>query len=151
MDVEILDSQEEYIGPRRRRDLLPKWIKVFLWIFLIMSLMVPISIVMGFLDKLISLSLYGFNTFYPLSIAGIFILSLMAFKGITAYSLWTEKDIAVDLAIIDAILGIAICIIAMIVLPFLDATSIKFEIRLELIALIPYFMHMRKIKPHSPF
>lgn len=48
-------------------------------------------------------------------------------------------------AIIDAIIGIAVCIIMMVVIPF-TVPNINFTIRLELIPLYFYLVKMREIK-----
>ena len=42
----------------------------------------------------------------------------MFIKAITSYGLWMEKDWAVKFGIIDAVLGIIVCIVVMAVLPF---------------------------------
>lgn len=70
---------------------------------------------------------------------------LLIFKGIVAYGLWFEQKWAPQAAIIDAIIGIAVCIIMMVVIPF-TVPNINFTIRLELIPLYFYLVKMQKIK-----
>jgi hypothetical protein len=65
-----------------------------------------------------SLSLYGFATTDPLSLVGVFIVTLFLLKGLAAVSLWLEQDWAVDFAIVDAWIGIVACVFAMFVHPF---------------------------------
>jgi hypothetical protein len=43
----ILDSEET--DTKRKRDLLPIWIKVFLWMFVIMAGAIPIVLIFSFL------------------------------------------------------------------------------------------------------
>lgn len=129
----------------RRRDLLPLWIKIFTWIFLIFGVVGIIIPIIGlFLDS-IDLSLYGLATTQVFTPIGILIVVLFLFKGIVAFGLWFEKDWGPQLATYDAILGIIICGYMMLVNPFVSNNR-NFSIRLELIPLIPYFLKMKKIQ-----
>ena len=141
LDNEIKPNSE------RRRKLLPIWIKIFLWIFMAFGVLTPIGLIYGILGINFDLSLYGLETTKALSITGMFIMSLFVFKALISFGLWTEKDWVINLAIIDAILGIIVCTFVMLVLPFfLENNGLHFSIRLELIALIPYLIKMRQIK-----
>lgn len=132
---------------KRRRALLPAWIKVFTWIFMIMGAFVPIVFLMGLFGSNAQLALYGLETNNPLSPLGLFIAMLFLLKGFTALSLWTEKDWAVKLGIAEAILGIAICCAVMFLIPILNQDSgFRFNFRLELALLIPYLLKLQKIK-----
>ena len=130
---------------KRRRDLLPIWIKIFTWIFLIFGIISIITPILGLFLEKVDLSLYGLSTTSAFSPIGIAIVLLFLFKGIVAYGLWFEKKWAVQFAIIDAIIGIVVSSYVMIIQPFIDGTR-NFNIRLELVALIPYLMKMRKIQ-----
>lgn len=144
--TQIIDS--ELSNPaltNRRRKLLPWWIKTFCWLFMIFGVLAPTGLVLGLLGMSFNLALYGFETTEPLSLTGLFVISIMLYKGLTAFGLWTEKDWAINLGMVDAIAGVLICIGAMIYFPFMDedgTTSIRFEI----ILLIPYFFKLRKIQ-----
>lgn len=139
--MEVLDE----IILKRRRDLLPIWIKIFLWIFLFMALLMPVAMVFAIMDYASNLSIYGFESNTPFSAIGFIITSLITYKGIIAYGLWTEKDWAVKHAINDAIIGILACTLAMI-LPLFLYNIMHFTFRLELIVLVPYLFKMREIK-----
>jgi len=103
-EVEILDN-ELFPKTERRRKLLPIWIKIFLWLFMIFGIIAPVGLILGLLG------------------------------------------IDFNLAIIDGIIGIAVCTFVMLVSPFLtESNVIHFNIRLELIALIPYLIKMKNIK-----
>ncbi|GEN74764.1 hypothetical protein [Chryseobacterium hagamense] len=80
-----------------------------------------------------------------LQVAGNDYHLLIIFKGIVAYGLWFEHKWAVQAAIIDAIIGIGVCIIMMVVIPF-TIPNVSFTIRLELIPLYFYLVKMQKIK-----
>ncbi|MBC3538401.1 hypothetical protein ACFSC6_16555 [Rufibacter sediminis] len=132
----------------RRRDLLPWWIKTFTWLFLLMAAVVPIGVVMGLMGLNFSISLYGFETTDPISATGIVLTVLILFKGVTAYGLWTEKDWAVRLGIVDAIIGLVACAVAMFVLPLVDRSEgFVLNFRLEPILLILYLLKLQRIKP----
>ncbi|MEI7487327.1 MAG: hypothetical protein WCJ72_07925 [Chryseobacterium sp.] len=127
----------------RRRSLLPVWIKIFTWFFLIGGAIAVLILICGSFLTNISLSLYGLETTEPYSLTGIFISSLFFFKGIVSYGLWFEEDWAIKVAKIDAILGFIIRGIVMIVLPFFTK---HFMLRFELAVLIPYFLKLQKIE-----
>lgn len=142
----ILDNNLSPIKKRRRK-LLPVWIKIFLWMFMIFGFIAPIGIIFGILGIDFNLALYGIETTKALSITGIILIILFTIKGTVSFGLWFEKNWAVNLAIIDATFGILACIIVMIVLPFLSKNGgFHINLRLELIALIPYLLKMKKIK-----
>jgi len=148
MEDIILDNSIE-TTPQRRRALLPTWIKVFTWIFLIFGILAPFSLIFGIAGYQFNLSLYGLDTMNPITLIGILIMSLSALKGTVAFGLWTEKTWAVNLAIIDAIVGIVICLILTFASPLMtvDEGHVGFSFRIELLILIPYLLKMRKIKP----
>jgi hypothetical protein len=128
--------------PRKR--ILPLWIKIFMWIFLIIGAFAPIIFVLGLTGFNAQLALYGLETNEPLSLLGIIITALFIIKGITAFSLLKEKDWAIKIGILDAILGILICTLLMLY-PIINS-DFKFSLRLELVALIPYLLKLLKIK-----
>jgi hypothetical protein len=130
-----------------RSSLLPVWMKVFIWIFMITGAIAPICLLAGLSDARVQLALYGLETTDPLSTAGLVISLLFLYKGIVAYSLWTEKDWAINFGIVDALVGIAICVYVMAVAPLVNNQSgFDFNFRLELVALIPYLIKLQKMK-----
>jgi hypothetical protein len=128
----------------RRRQLLPTWIKVFIWIFMLLGALTPFILVMAILGIKGELSLYGLETSDPYSVTGLIITALFAIKGIAAFGLWMEKDWAINLAIIDAITGIVVC--SLVILAPLFSASPSFSFRLELALLIPYLIKLQKIR-----
>lgn len=130
----------------RRRSLLPLWMKIFIWIFIIIgSISVP-AFVMGALGYHYESALYGYETEAPLSAIGIILLLLFLYKGVVAYSLWLERIWAVYLGIIDAIIGILICILAMVNISIFHGQSQSTGFRLEIIFLLPYLIKLIGIK-----
>ncbi len=130
---------------RRRKQMLPWWIKVFCWIFMLFGLLSIVCLFLGFTDVKPNLAFYGFETNEPFSFIGLIVISLGIFKGITAFALWFEKDFAIKIGKIDALIGIVLCAISMVVLPFV-LDDYKITIRLELALLIPYFLKLTKIQ-----
>ena len=132
---------------KRRRDLLPLWVKIVLLIFLIFAIIAPAGIVLSLMDVPFQLSIYGLTTNDPLSMEGLFLTAVFLLKGILAVGFWTEKDWAINLGMVDAILGIAICVFTMVIYPFLNIESgFQLTFRLELIILILFQIRLNKIK-----
>ena len=129
-----------------RRQLLPWWMKFFCWLFMIFGVAAIGCLLLGLFGIPENLSLYGFESNQQFSLTGIIILVVAIFKGITAFSLWFEKDYAIILGTIDAITGIILCVVFMTVLP-LAIANFHATIRLELILLIPYIIKLNKIQP----
>ena len=128
-----------------RRKLLPWWMKVFCWLFMVLSFFAIVCLIAGVFSIQLELSVYGFETYEPMSLMGLFILGIMLFKGYTAYALWFEKDEAIKLGIIDAWIGIVICTFSMLVLPFITENG-ELNLRLELVFLIPYLSKLQSLK-----
>lgn len=127
-----------------RKKLLPWWIKVFSWIFLLFGIIVPITLIAGIVGYSIDLSIYGLTTTEPISLIGILIILIFALKGIVSFGFLLQKDWAVKLGIVDAVLGAVICFTLM-SYSLINAQA-RFSIRLELILLTPYFIKLLKIK-----
>lgn len=132
-------------GKIPREKLLPLWIKIFAWIFLIVGLLMPIILVLGIIMHSFEPALYGIesNTLY--SSAGIFVVVLFIFKAVTAFGLLKHKYWAIKVGITDAIMGIIICCGVML---YEMTQHTQFMFRLELIALIPYLLKLKNMK-HS--
>lgn len=127
-----------------RRALLPLWIKIFCWFFMVFGVAAVCCLVMGLLGMNADLSFYGLETNQPLSVLGLSLIAIALFKGFCAFSLWFEKDNAIILSKIDAILGIAVCTFTAIIIPIMSPTP-GLSLRLELLFLIPYLIKLIKI------
>lgn len=127
----------------RRIKLIPVWVKIFSWIFIVFGCAVIIGLVYAMLGNTFELSIYGFDTLAPFSLVGIGIMFVFILKGLVAFGLLKEKDWAIKLGYTDAVLGIAACCFAMI---YPLVVSGNFSFRLELIVLIPYLIKLDKIK-----
>lgn len=145
MEQEIDSAFENFNKKIIRRSLLPIWIKIFCWIFMFFGLCALSCLIYGLFNNHVNLAFYGFETEKPISLIGIFIITIMIFKGFVAYSLWFEKENAINLAKIDTIVGITICVISMFVMPFIHEGSV-FQIRLELLFLILFYRKIDNIE-----
>jgi hypothetical protein len=145
-DEHLLDDIVHQISNIKRKILLPWWIKIFMWVFLIFGILGPFGLIFGLFGYKFHLSLYGLDTNDPLSLAGICIILLFLFKGIISYCLLTENDSAIKLGVIDAITGIVICILVMITPMLNPGSNTGFSFRIELLFLIPYLNKMLKIR-----
>lgn len=114
---------------------------------MIMGAFVPVVFLIGLFGSNVQLSLYGLETNSASTPLGLLLVFLFILKGFAALSLWAEKDWAINLALADAILGIAICGAVMFIVPLLRQDSgFRFNLRLELALLIPYLLKLQKIK-----
>lgn len=146
MNQELENKFDEFEKPLIiRRKLLPWWMKVFCWIFMIMGACGFIALPASLFMSHFHLEFYGFETNVPISITGLLIMAVLIFKGFAAYSLWFEKTNAISIGKFDAILGVVLCLIAMFIMPFTSDNN-KYEIRLELLLLILYFRRLTKIQ-----
>jgi hypothetical protein len=145
MEQEHISQFEEFEPlPFFRRSLLPLWMKIFCWLFMVMGALGALNPFTGLLGYSFEVSIFGMESESAFSLMGILATIVFLFKGYTAYSLWFEKDNAIMLGKIDAVAGIIICIIMMAVSPML--TEGTFSFRFELIFLIPYYQKLSKIE-----
>lgn len=146
MNQELESKFDEFDKPEIiRRKLLPWWIKVFCWIFMILSVFAIGALITNLFVDNVNLSIYGFSTNNAYSGIGIFIIAIMLLKGYAAFSLWFEKPNAIMIAKLDAIVGVVICITSIFILPFTTENG-HFSIRLEIILLIPYYLKVNNIE-----
>ena len=131
--------------PLKRRSLLPWWIKIFCWIYMVVAT--------GFIfDLLIYLfggkeikTVFSSVIVYAFTFGGFSVIVLVFLNGFAAWTLWTGKRFAITAAIIGAWLQIAACLVSMFILLFIKSGQ-KFIFRFELILLIPYLVKLHKIK-----
>ncbi|QDP02424.1 hypothetical protein [Thalassotalea sp. PS06] len=129
-------SLEQY-----RKNLIPKWIKVFGWLFIVMGVLVPLVGIFALVTQRVgSFSLYGLEAVGAIySSLALVVLALYVAHSICAYGLLFGKSWGINACIPLAYLSIAICIFTMF-------TGSETLIRLELAALIPYVMKLQKLK-----
>jgi hypothetical protein len=129
-----------------RRALLPLWIKIFTWLFLFCGAAAVVGAVFMLFGFSFQVALYGLQS-NEVSLTALIVTMLFLLKGVAAIGLWRQRDWGVNVAIVDAVLGIAVCAFMMVVYPFLVDNGAGFQIRLELALLIPYLMKLYNIRP----
>lgn len=136
---------------QRRRDLLPIWMKFFIWAFMILaalsSIIYLVYMFTGIFFGYKETSIYGMETQDLFSPLWIFITALLLFKVFISFSMWTEKRWVIDLGILDAVLGIIICMYMMFIKPLahVEGENYEFKFRIEIVFLIPYLYKCIKI------
>ena len=140
------DVIQENFRPVRRRALLPWWMKVFIWIFMVMGALGILVFIAGLSGFHAELSLYGLMSNDSTSFTGIVITILFFIKGLVAYGLWAEKDWAINLGYVDAITGILFCLYMMLGVRFFHPDA-GFTFRLELLLIVPYLIKLRQLHP----
>lgn len=138
---------------KRRRQLLPWWMKAFAWISMILGLSSIVTrfvqiIGITFFGKATQKTIYGLQTYEQLSLLSLFITSLILFKAFTGFAMWTEKQWAIRFCIFDAVAGIAICLVVMFILPIYTTANegYDFNRRYELLFLVPYAVHLFQMR-----
>ncbi len=144
------DEQEDLLTDdyldqtKSRKELLPWWIKVFMWIFLVLGVFVVGIAFASIFEFSTVLSLYGFSTTEIWSPVGILLLFVFILKAVTSYGLIAKKSWAIKLGITDAGLGIFLCLF---VIVYTIATKgFNFSMRLELLFLVPYLLRLLRIR-----
>lgn len=111
-----------------RRDLLPLWIKIFLWFFIFTGIGVVIAFIIGFWDIYIPLQLYGLRAELMDTPRGLLLLAIFLLKGVVSYMLWNNWIKAIDFALVDAVIGVIIS--SYVTLSSLSNTYINFRIEI---------------------
>lgn len=137
----------------RRRQLLPWWMRVFIWIFMLLGLSSIITRALELIGVSLGVNspktIYGLETYEKISVLSFLITSLLIFKGVVAFGMWTEKKWAIKFGISDAIIGILICVSVMFIEPLfrIDKDGVyDLNFRFELLLLIPYLLSCVKIR-----
>ena len=136
------DFYNPFLLPRKK--MVSWWMKFFCWVFLVLAVLAPVCLLVPSLGFRIGddisiggsrVALYGLNAANNADGLTQFIVVLFILKGIVSYGLLSEKDWAMKLGMIDGAIGVIICFITMLVLPFFD---FGFRFSWELLFLFPY-------------
>lgn len=122
---------------QRRRALLPWWIKIFCWLFMLAACIVPFGIIARIMHYPTDFEMFGIGSHDPFSAQGAIAMLIILFNGITALLLWAEWEKAIMVAKINAIINIGICVIVMGYF-LIEKHNINFRLELILLALFLY-------------
>lgn len=132
-----------------RRDLVPIWIKIFGWIFVAIAVLcIPLMIWGVWSGQPVQLELFGFaHAGSALSPYAFAMVALYLFMGITAYGLLFRKDWGVTACLANGYVGLALCIISMIMT---GGTPVRVEPVIQLFYLRRLYKIRDKWKDASP-
>lgn len=129
-------------GVPKRRDLLPRIIKFFCWFFMVSAVLSLVILILSLVTHGTDLS--SRSSIFKITFKqGSYIAFTFALlKGFVGWALWTEKKWAVRVAKIDAVLSILLWVYSILVSPILSTGPIALNIRIEILALIPYLIKL---------
>lgn len=140
-----LDELEELLMPRRRT-LLSWWLKIFSYLFLFVGAisvaMYPLMLLLG---NRYMVSLYGLESTDSHSFITLAVVVLFLVKAVAAYGLLFEKDWAIEVGQVDAVLGILICLFVGFY-AMLGTGRFIASFRPELVFLIIYLIRLLKMR-----
>ncbi len=140
MTENIIDAPEKIDLKKFRLKLIPVWIKIFCWIFLIFGAMTPIILVAPLVyNEPMDLEVLGFKANSPYETDGVIIVVFFILCGITSYGLLWAKNWGPQVGFIVGLIGLIIVIVNAFFNSF-DTTP------LELLLQIPFINKMHKIK-----
>jgi hypothetical protein len=130
----------------RRKKLIPKWIKFFGWLFLLMgAAVVVLPVFWAFNPQPIKIMLFGLEHYgSPFDLKALLISSILMLNAVAAYGLLFAKDWGIKVSTSAGWISFGVCGFTMAYALFAEN---YLSIRLELIALIPYLMKLREIAP----
>jgi hypothetical protein len=130
---------------RYRKKLVPIWIKIFGWLFIVFSIAVPVLAVYSALTGIeAQYSLYGLSeTGTIASPIVLFTMVLFIAHGVCAYGLLFGESWGLRSCILLGYLSVMICFGTMF-MSVLERGAMT--LRLELIVFIPYLIQLRKLR-----
>lgn len=140
-----LNDLEEMMKPRRK-ELISWWIKFFSYIFLFIGVLAFFLYPLMFILSVnYDFALYGLESNDRSSWLMLVIIVLYLLKGLAAFGLLQEKDWGVDVALVDGIAGIVICMFV-IIYDYFGPIHVFAPFRPELILLAGYVVRMARIR-----
>jgi len=146
MTQEVELSQDEV-----RRNLVPLWIKIFGWIFILIGVLAPIMLLLPFLAADVEVNFDFLGLTYADSEVTpklIFIVFSSVFFAVSAFGLLRGKSWGLAACLINGFYGLAICVYVMVS----SLSEGTISIRLEPIVQVIYLVKLFKIKEqwHNP-
>jgi len=140
-------TNSQVVDKIRRRALLPWWIKIFCWFFMLVGLMNCFDWMLILTsDAPLYVNLFSNRldvTFLLLSPYGLLLGGLVLFKAYVGYALWFEKDNALKLGKIDVIISTIASLIMIAIGLYENDISYYW---LEVLLLIPYYLKLESLK-----
>ena len=132
--------------PLKRQQLLPLWIKIFGWLFILLGALVPVLLVASmFVTIKASFNIFGVQIEDDAQAGVAMVVALMFIaNAVCAYGLLFGKDWGLSACLIAGYVGVAMAIATIIGQAFSEGTV---RLRLELIIQIFFLIKLHKIKP----
>lgn len=128
-------------SPTSRKELIPLWIKIFGWLFIVFGALVTLIAAYSAVTRTAAeFALYGLTVsgsiYNPVA---LFVAFLIMAHGVCAFGLLFGKSWGVISCMVLGYISIAVCIVSMFI-------GEGFTIRLEIAFLIPYLIKLHKIR-----
>jgi uncharacterized membrane protein len=145
---EVTDRLGQDVTPITRKRLVPLWIKIFGWIFMLMGVAVPIiAIAATVMGEPASYEIFGLQyrgtPFHPMA---LLISTIIWSLAVSAYGLLFGKSWGLQACLVTGYMGVAICIGTTVY----AITQGSLMLRLELLLQIPYLIKLHKIQSQWP-
>jgi hypothetical protein len=131
----------------RRWILVPVWFKVIIYFYLLVGILIVLALVLRVFGILNSISIYGISANDQFSLIGFLVTLIFILKSFVGLFFITGHDLAPNIAIIDTIIGIVLCVGTGFVFPLLNNSgTVEFILRIELIFMVPLLIFLKKLK-----
>lgn len=147
MDAVVNGQDTNNDKSQARKALIPLWIKIFGWLFIVMGALVPFL----FIGSLI----FGFSASYTMfgleyegnakALMPLVISTVILINGLCAYGLLFGKDWGLTACIVFGYIGLLLTLGTMLFEMIFNGSMM---IRLEPIIQIPYLVKLHKLKAH---
>lgn len=112
-----------------RKDLIPIWIKFFSWLFLLFGILAFLGLLSFYFNPIYTIDIFGINQASDNLFLSLISALVLIFNGVVAYLLIAKEDKAVEIAKINALINIVICVVSTILnLYFYKNLTFRIEI-----------------------
>jgi len=112
-----------------RKDLIPIWIKFFSWLFLLFGILAFLGLLSFYFNPIYTIDIFGINQATDNLFLSLISDLVLIFNGVVAYLLIAKEDKAVEIAKINALINIVICVVSTILnLYFYKNLTFRIEI-----------------------
>ena len=148
-ETEVGSQEETFDLIVHRKKLIPTWIKVFGYIFLVLAIFVPISLIYSSVTgELFTFEFLGLHVVGGPTTPGVIVMNLIFIAfGVSAYGLLFGKDWGVNACLATGYIGVFIAIVTML----LSIASGFYVLRLEPLVQIPYIIKLHQIRDNWNF
>ena len=141
----VADVSDRTVSALTRRQLVPLWIKIFGWIFMVMGAVIPLLGIFAVASgQPASYEIFGLryrgSPFHPMA---LIICAIILSLAVSAYGLLFGRSWGLNACLATGYGGVVVCVGTM----AYAISQGSFTLRLELLAQVPYLIRLHKIKP----